>query len=151
LKAFTIFQKLKTEHFKPTGTIFVISDFIGRSYRLSKADLKLMADSGIISIQSHTATHPDLTKIDNFEYELRGSKEKIEKISGKPVIALAYPYGNFNEKVVTETMKYYRFGITTTPELFSEKGIKNEHYYIPRIYVKYSTTLEDFVKVLKAE
>ena len=46
LNAFEIFQKLKSERFKPTGTIFVISDFIGRSNRLSISDLKAMADSG---------------------------------------------------------------------------------------------------------
>lgn len=151
LKAFKIFQKLKSDHFKPTGTIFVISDFIGRSNRLSISDLKRMVDSGVISIQSHTATHPDLTKIKNYEYELKESKDKIQIITGKPVIALAYPYGNFNEKVVAETKKYYLFGLTTTPELFSEKNIQDEFYLLPRIYIKYSTTLADFAKIVGGE
>ena len=148
LNAFNILQKLQTEQFKPTGTIFVISDFIGRSNRLSESDLKMMANSGIISIQSHTSTHPDLTKIKNFEDELKGSKDKIQKITGKPVIALAYPYGNFNNKIVEETKKYYSFGITTTPEKFTEKGIKDELYLLPRIYIKYSTTLDEFSKIV---
>ncbi|WP_352920626.1 polysaccharide deacetylase family protein [Peribacillus simplex] len=91
LNAFAIFQKLKYGSFKPSGTIFVISDFIGRSNRLLKSDLKMMADSGMISIQSHTATHPDLTEIENYAYELKGSKDNNQKITGKPVIALAYP------------------------------------------------------------
>lgn len=151
LNAFATFQKLKNESFKPAGTFFVISDFIGRSNRLTKSDLKMMADSGVSSIQSHTATHPDLTKISNYEYELKESKEKIQKITGKPVIALAYPYGEFNDKVVAETKKYYLFGITTTPEPFSEKGIKDEHYFLPRIYIKYSTTLDDFAKIVEGE
>ncbi|MEH7235255.1 polysaccharide deacetylase family protein [Bacillus sp. JJ1562] len=149
LNAFGIFQKLQSERFKPTGTTFVISDFIDRSNRLSKSDIKMMADSGIISIQSHTATHPDLMKIKNIEYELKGSKDKIQKITGKPVIALAYPYGIFNNKVVAETKKHYLFGLTTTPELFSEKGIKDELYLLPRIYIKYSTTLDDFAKIVE--
>ena len=146
LNAFSIFQKLKNEHFKPSATIFVISDFIGRPNRLSKSDLKMLADSGIMSIQSHTATHPDLTKIKDYEYELKESKDKIQKITGKPVIALAYPYGNFSIKVVAETKKYYLFGLTTTPDLFSEKGTKDELYLLPRIYIKYSTTLDDFAR-----
>ncbi|WP_053177986.1 polysaccharide deacetylase family protein [Peribacillus loiseleuriae] len=146
--AFKIFQKLKDEHFKPVGTLFVISDFIGRSNRLSKIDLKKMADSGLFSIQSHTATHPNLTKIQNYEYELKRSKEKIEQITGKPVMALAYPYGNFNDHVVKETKKYYQFGLTTIPGAFSEKGLENEHYLLPRIQVNYATTLEEFVKAL---
>ncbi|MEH7124397.1 polysaccharide deacetylase family protein [Bacillus sp. JJ1773] len=148
LNIMAIFQKLKNDQFKPTGTIFVISDFIGRANRLSQSDLKNMADSPFFSIQSHTATHPDLTKITNFEYELQKSKEKIEKITGKPVIALSYPYGNFNAKVIEETKKYYLYGLSTTPELFSEKGIKDELYVLPRIYIKYSTSLEEFAKIV---
>ncbi|MFJ8235692.1 polysaccharide deacetylase family protein [Ureibacillus sp. NPDC094379] len=151
LNAFNIFQKLKNDYFKPTGTMFVISDFIGRSNRLSESDLKMMADSGLISIQSHTATHPDFTKINNYEYELKESKDKIQKITGKPVIALAYPYGNFSNKVIAETKKYYLFGLTTTPETFSEKGIKDESYRLPRIYIKYSTTLDEFAKIVDGE
>ncbi|WP_445492574.1 polysaccharide deacetylase family protein [Niallia sp. 03133] len=147
--AFGVFQKLQTDQFKPAGTIFVISDFIGRSNRLSASDLKKMTDSGLISIQSHTATHADLTKIENDEYELKASKSKLEKITGKPVMALAYPYGEFNNKVVAETKKYYSFGLATTPELFLEKGMKDELYLLPRVYIKYSTTLEEFAKIVE--
>ncbi|MDN3018727.1 polysaccharide deacetylase family protein [Paenibacillus sp. BSR1-1] len=149
LNAFAIFQTVKTNHFKPAGTIFVISDFIGRSNRLSQMDLKMMADSGLISIQSHTATHPDLTKSENLTYELKESKEKIQRITGKPVIALAYPYGNADEHVVNETKMYYSYGLTTTPGPFTKTGIKHEVYLLPRTYVKYSTTLEDFAQIVK--
>jgi peptidoglycan/xylan/chitin deacetylase (PgdA/CDA1 family) len=147
--AFKTFKKLQNESFKPKGTIFVISDFIGRANRLTKNDLKAMSDSGYMSIQSHTATHPDLTKINNFESELKQSKEKIQQITGKPVIALAYPYGNFNDKVVEETKKYYQYGLTTTPGPYIKSGIKNELYYLPRIYIKYSTTLDEFAKIVE--
>ncbi len=149
MNAFKILQNLTNEHFKPTGTIFVISDFIDRSNRLSKEDLKMMVDSGIISIQSHTATHPDLTKINVFEKELKGSKDTIQKTTGRPVIALSYPYGNTNEKVIAETKKYYSFGLTTTPELFTKKDIKDELFLLPRIYIKYSTTLDDFARIVE--
>ncbi|MBS4176709.1 polysaccharide deacetylase family protein [Lederbergia citrea] len=148
LNVFTTFQKLKTDQFHPSGTFFVISDFIGRSNRLSKSDLKMLAISGLISIQSHTATHPDLTKIKNYEYELKESSDKIQQITGKPVIALAYPYGKYNDKVIAETKKSYQFGLTTIPEPFYEKGTKNERYLLPRIYVKYSTTIEEFAKIV---
>jgi len=151
LHAFSILQKLTNENFRPTGTFFVISDFIGRANRLTKSDLKMLANSGLISIQSHTATHPDLTKEENLTYELKESKEKIQQITGKPVIALAYPFGNTNEHVVAETKKYYQYGLTTTPGPFSLTGIKNEFYYLPRIYIKYSTTLEEFEKVVKVD
>jgi peptidoglycan/xylan/chitin deacetylase (PgdA/CDA1 family) len=151
LNAFVIFQKLKNERFQPEGTLFVLSDFIGRSNRLSESDLKMMTNSGMFSIQSHTATHPDLTKINNYEYELKRSKEKIQQITGKPVIALAYPYGNTNKRVVEEMKKYYTFGLTTTPQAYSEQGMKDERYFSPRVYVKYSTTIDEFAKLVEGE
>ena len=83
LNAFKIYQKLQTQDFKPRGTIFVISDFIGWTNRLSKEEMKMLSDSGLISIQAHTATHPDLTKLEKLEYELADSKVKIEEIYRK--------------------------------------------------------------------
>lgn len=149
LNVFSIFKKLDSKNFQPAATIFVISDFIGRENRLSKSELKEMAKSGFFSIQSHTATHPDLTKAAGLEYELKNSKNKIAEITGKPVIALAYPYGNFNDRVVEETKKFYLYGLTTTPGPYIKTGLKNEQFLLPRTYIKYSTTLEDFAKIVK--
>ncbi|MGE8202967.1 polysaccharide deacetylase family protein [Heyndrickxia sp. NPDC080065] len=148
LNVYDIFQKLKTDRFKPTATLFVISDFIGRTNRLSKSDIKKLAKSGFFSIQSHTAVHPDLTKSNNLEYELKASKEKIEQITGKPVIALSYPFGIFNDHVLEETKKYYQFGVTIKPGVFIQKGLPNENYLLPRIEVKYLTTLDEFAKAI---
>lgn len=148
LTAYFILKRLKTDHFNPSATFFIISDFTTRSNRLSKADLKMLADSGMISIQSHTATHPDLTGIENLEYELKASKEKIQSITGKPVIALAYPYGAYNDHVIDTTKKYYLFGLSTIPKMFEGKGMKNENYLLPRIYIKNSSTLEDFAEAV---
>ncbi|MEH7106692.1 polysaccharide deacetylase family protein [Bacillus sp. JJ1764] len=149
LNVYTIFKKIQTNKFKPSGTFFVISDFIDRPNRLSKADLKKLADSGMISIQSHTATHPDLTKITDFIHELKDSKGNIEKITGKPVIAVSYPYGNFNDRTIKETKKYYLFGMTTTPGPYVKSGSSEEHYLLPRTYIKNSTRLEDFIKIVE--
>jgi peptidoglycan/xylan/chitin deacetylase (PgdA/CDA1 family) len=149
MNAFEIFKRMRDNRFQPVATLFVISDYVGTQNRLTKEELKRMANSGFFSVQSHTAMHPDLTKINNYENELKGSKEKIEKMTGKPVIALAYPYGNANKQVVRETKKYYSFGLTTTPGPFKEMGYENELYHLPRIYIKYSTTMEDFSKLIK--
>jgi peptidoglycan/xylan/chitin deacetylase (PgdA/CDA1 family) len=149
LNAFKVLEKIRDDRFQPVATFFVISEFIGRPNRLTEKELKMMSDTKVISIQSHTRTHPDLTQIDNLDNELKVSKEKIEKITGRPVLALAYPYGNFNDRVVQETKKYYKYGLTTTPGPYMKKGLKNELYYLPRIYITYSTTMEDFIKKLE--
>ncbi|WP_316568739.1 polysaccharide deacetylase family protein [Neobacillus sp. YIM B06451] len=151
LSVATIFSKIRGETFQPAATLFVISDFIGRRNRLSKEDLRQLASSGMFSVQSHTANHPDLTKITNYEYELGESKKKIERITGRPVIAISYPYGNANQRVINETKKYYRFGLTTTPGPFVKRNTPDENYELPRTYVKYSTTLEEFARIAAGE
>jgi len=148
LNVYSIFQKIKTDSFQPTATMFIISDFIGRKNRLSEADLKMLANSRLISVQSHSATHPELIKTTNLRYELEKSKERIQNITGQPVIALAYPYGLFDEQVIEETKKYYQFGLTTIPKLFTKKGSKNEDYLLPRLYIKYDTTIDEFTKII---
>lgn len=149
LNVYDIFQRVKNIQFVPAATIFAISDFIGGRNRLSNIDLKGLSDSGLFSIQSHTATHPDLTKTTDFKHEFKDSKEKIEKITGKEVMVISYPYGNTDAKVIAEMKKYYLYGLTTTPELFIEKGIKDENYLLPRKYIKYSTTLEEFADIVE--
>ncbi|MBD3107713.1 polysaccharide deacetylase family protein [Bacillus sp. AGMB 02131] len=148
LNVYTVFRKIESESFKPTATMFVISDFIGRKNRLSEEDLKMLSNSNLISIQSHSATHPELTKTKDLTAELKNSKERIESITEKPVIALAYPYGLYNNKVIEEMKKYYQFGLTTIPELYTAKGGKNENYLLPRLYIKYDTTLDEFARII---
>lgn len=151
LNAFEIFQKLKSDQFTPSATSFVISDYIGWSDRLTKTDIKRISDSGLFSIQSHSATHPELTKVTTYEHELKDSKEKIEQITGKPVIALAYPYGLYNNKVIEETKKYYTYGISTIPNYFIKKGKKDELYKIPRIYITYTMNIDEFTKIVEGK
>lgn len=147
LNAFAIFQKLKSPSFQPTATIFAISDFVVRPNRLSAHELKKLADSGIFSIQSHTATHPDLTKpTTDYEYQLKHAKETIEGMTGRPVFVLSYPFGKFNERVVEETKKYYQLGLTDNPLIQPKNDDKNKNYLLPRQYIYYSTTLEEFAR-----
>ncbi|MFB7140465.1 polysaccharide deacetylase family protein [Gottfriedia sp. NPDC056225] len=151
LNVFKIFQKLQSDTFEPRATIFAISDYIGYPDRLSSTDLKKLSDSRMFSIQSHTATHPDLRKITDYNHELKDSKDKIQTITGKPVIALSYPYGNYNDKVIEETKKYYKYAVATEPKYYMEQGTKNENYRLPRIYIKYDTTMDEFAKLVEGQ
>ncbi|MDQ0271874.1 polysaccharide deacetylase family protein [Cytobacillus purgationiresistens] len=141
MNAYLILQKLDDEDFQAKATIFMIGSKIDKKTGLSTEQLKEMAASGIISIQSHTETHPSLTEITDFEQELNEIKFKLEGITGEKVIAIAYPAGKYDNRVIEETQKYYEFAVTT------HQGIANTSespYEMKRIRINYSTDLSGF-------
>ncbi len=95
------------------ATVFVITDFIGRSndwdirlsYRpfvhMDKSQLREIAGQGF-EVGSHTCTHRDLTRLDRIEVsnELVTSKKRIEDMLGKEVKTISFPFGRHNSEVV---------------------------------------------------
>ncbi|HHU05375.1 MAG TPA: polysaccharide deacetylase family protein [Clostridiales bacterium] len=106
-----LFPLLKKYNVK--ATIFAVAGSVWSKGRLSESQIKEMSDSGLVSIQSHTVSHPDLTSLeaDKLDYELSESKERIEKLTGKPVIALAYPSGDNDAEVRAAAAKYYDYAV----------------------------------------
>jgi peptidoglycan-N-acetylglucosamine deacetylase len=51
-----------------------------------------------MEIGSHGLTHRPLTRSNNIQKELVESKDRLEQMIGKPVLAFCYPFGKFNRK-----------------------------------------------------
>jgi peptidoglycan/xylan/chitin deacetylase (PgdA/CDA1 family) len=68
---------------------------------MSWAELGDLADRGW-EIGSHTRSHPRLTGLDDeaLREELRGSLEDCEAHLGQPCRSLAYPYSDFDDRVM---------------------------------------------------
>lgn len=120
-------------------TIFMIADFIGKKGYLTESQIKEMADSGLVSIQSHTATHPDLTLLDSEQlyYELYSSKQKLEDITGQIVDVISYPYGKYDSIVTDLASQIYSIGVTTKgPNRFNDTNdnLRLPRYGIPNTY-----------------
>ena len=146
LIAYDILEELQDESFNPKATIFVIGSRVGTNRYLSSDQIKEISDSGIISIQAHTMTHPYLSDKENMdqivlEKELKEGKSTLEQITGKEINAIAYPYGSYNEEVIEETEKYYDYAVTTVHRIATTS---DSPYELPRIRVSYDTTLEQF-------
>ena len=94
---------------KVPGTFFVVSGTIGKANRMTADQLREMQANGM-KIGSHTVNHENLTDMnpEQIDFELRESKELLEKILGKPVYTLAYPTGKVNEAVLDSAKKHYR-------------------------------------------
>ena len=85
--------------------------------------------------------------------EITESKLYLENLFENSVDSFCYPYGSFNEKIVTEVKKKYKFAFTTKRSRYDE-SIHNK-YLLPRIdmgkkisnfkmYLKLNTPYEDF-------
>jgi len=94
------------EKFKYPAAMFVHTKFVGdKSGRHPKMDwptLKELIKDPLITIGSHTVSHPaDITALTSTEQfqELKDSKETLEKQLGKPMPYLAYPDGKNDDSV----------------------------------------------------
>ncbi|HEY0158752.1 MAG TPA: polysaccharide deacetylase family protein [Thermoanaerobaculia bacterium] len=97
-------------------TVFIYPNIIGKtSNALTWEQIREMSNAGV-DIQSHALTHPFLTKrrhrsMSDEQYaawlhkELAESKRILEKEAGKKVQFLAYPYGDYDDRVAAAAGK----------------------------------------------
>ncbi len=89
----------------------------GRAF-LSWDEVKEMAQSGLITFGSHTASHRILTTLKDDEIwdELIRSRQKLidERVADPSFIPFCYPNGNYNEKIVRMVKEAgYSLAVTT--------------------------------------
>jgi peptidoglycan/xylan/chitin deacetylase (PgdA/CDA1 family) len=93
---------------------------------------------GRMDFQSHTLTHPYLTKLnrEGIKRELGESKEVLESKTGKSVHFLSIPNGTYNDTVkrVAKELGYLA---------------KSDLYSLRRIAIKSGVTLPHFASLLK--
>ena len=136
--AYPVLKKYKTP-----ATIFVITEKIGKPGYLGWKQLREMSDSGLITIGSHTKTHPWLPSVsvdeDKLRDELAGSKSLLEQALGRPVDYICYPNGGFNGLIEEAAQNYgYKGAFTTNP---SKKSDIDDIYAIRRIKMSSSSDL----------
>lgn len=90
-------------------TMFAISGVLGRqitwdkySDRIMSADELRNLDPGLITIGSHTVSHPVLTSLREpaARMELQSSRSQLETLLQRNVTLFSFPFGNFNDKLV---------------------------------------------------
>jgi peptidoglycan/xylan/chitin deacetylase (PgdA/CDA1 family) len=81
--------------------VSVITDLVGQPYYMGWGELRELAMAGF-SIQSHTKTHRNLTRLapDELISELNDSKKIIEDNIGLPVTMLTIPMGRIDKAVM---------------------------------------------------
>ena len=141
-EAFPILKNLNMK-----ATIFCVGNSLDGSYYLSEEAIKEMSDYGI-DIQSHTVNHLHLDTLSYDEQllELKNSKEILEKITGKEVLSLAYPFGDYNEDTIKAAKNSgYKLAFTTNLGL-SDRD--DNIYELDRIYISSYYDMDTFKKLL---
>lgn len=141
-----LFPLLKKYHVK--ATIFVIPDNVGKPVFMTWEQIREMSDSGLVSIQSHTMTHPDLDTLsaEKNEWELAQSQLIITRKTGKQPCVICYPTGLYNNATITSAQKHYLFGLLMKGSTDYRTGANR--YTIPRYYVSRYTSLSSFINMV---
>lgn len=142
--AFPILKK-----YNQKATLNVITQFIDKPNYVTSNQIKEMEESGLISIESHTSTHQDLLKINNelIIGELKKSQDYLKKEFNINSIVICYPSGKYNKKILEDVKESYKYGLTTTNDIYDSKI---DHLLeIPRIRINRNTTMNSFIYYLK--
>jgi peptidoglycan/xylan/chitin deacetylase (PgdA/CDA1 family) len=101
---------------------------------LDAAELLHVQSEGT-SIGLHSRTHPRLTELSDSDLiaEIEGAREDLTAMGLKPLPILAYPYGDFNERVKKTAQNCgIEAALTVYPGIVQERG---DLFQIPRIEI----------------
>jgi len=120
------------------ATVFLATSLIGTEHYLTESQIKEMSDSGLVSFQSHTVNHSDLTYLNEayIRSEMENSISIIEGLTGKKVNSFAYPAGKYNALAVSVVGEYVSFAYTTASPYndSSDNPLLIPRHRIPRGY-----------------
>jgi len=113
------------------SAVFLVSDLVGREdlwtrtsnpdgvvYPLLGVDEILDMQRRGVGFHSHTCSHPSLPDLDDrgLTHELEHSRDMLEKLLGRPVDYLAYPFGHVDDRVADAARQAgYRGAFSTRP------------------------------------
>jgi peptidoglycan/xylan/chitin deacetylase (PgdA/CDA1 family) len=104
---------------------------------MDENDVKEADRSKYVFIESHTVSHPILTKCsdEEAEDEIRISKKQLEEILGRKIKGFAYPNGSYGEREIALLKKHgYQYGYTTKSGYITLEANRCL-YSLPRIEV----------------
>lgn len=132
------------------ATIFMIAGDIGKPHKLTRPQLRELAQSGLVSIQSHGWSHRNMADMGWPELvsELLRSKLALAFACGRVPTAVSYPNGRCTERTRTAAGWFYAYGVRTFDGTYLTG---TDPLLIPRIAVTRDMTLEQFESACQSE
>lgn len=99
---------------------------------LTPRQLQKLAVSELITVGSHTTTHPNLTELsaEDVRQEVVDSKTQLEQLAGTDVTQFSYPYGAVTDEVAQVVEGTYEISFTSQPDFLSTKSVPHR---LPRL------------------
>ncbi len=142
-----------------TPTIYLVSDRIGGHNNwdsdggagiagrplLSAEEVEKLRGEGV-RFGAHTRTHPPLPESgdERLALETRGSREELKRLLGDPVRSLAYPYGDFDQRVANATEAAGFEGACTVESTLVNRG--EDPMQVPRLEIRGEDSLATFLR-----
>lgn len=142
----TAFPILKKYGF--VAAVFMVSSYANGEGFMSWAQLEELVSNGW-EIESHSATHPNLSTIDAAALlsEVESPKKLLEKELGRTVNFFAYPYGEFNEDVVLAVKKAGYLMAFTTERGWADN--RADAWHTHRVYCFANMGMNEFKRRIK--
>ncbi len=124
-------------------TIFVIPASVGGQYSMTAAQIKEMADSGLVSIQSHTQDHKELASLsaDQQKQQFAQSQLAIARMTGRIPSVLSYPSGSYDSNTLSLAPEYFDMAVKSRGGLWT---VQNNFFEIDRYPVYRDTGIHSF-------
>lgn len=125
------------------ATIFVIPSSVGGQYSMTAAQIKEMADSGLVSIQSHTQDHKELASLsaDQQKQQFAQSQLAIARMTGRIPSVLSYPSGSYDSNTLSLAPEYFDMAVKSRGGLWT---VQNNFFEIDRYPVYRDTGMSSF-------
>ena len=114
-------------------------------------ELQEMIDSQLVQVVSHSYSHSNLVEDDiDLNEELILSKQLIEDKLYTKVESFVYPFGKYNQEILDETMKYYKYSFRIGNGINKDfSGINGVIYRIDGDNLKDANSIFNFSNMMK--
>ena len=131
------------EQYQAKATIFVIGNAMGNPHKMTREQVYALAASGLVSIQSHTYTHGNLSAMDEaaLRREMELSNAALAAATGQIPYVLCYPEGKYSYLTMDIAKEYYSFALRMDGWTY-QTGM--DPYQVPRSFVSRRITVPDF-------
>ncbi len=139
------------QKYSAPATIFVVTDTMNQSGKMTWDQMREMEQSGLVDIQNHSFRHHDHSTLSEKELHsyFSTSFETLEKqLGAEKNRILAYPHGKYNDKTIALAKQYdVRMQMTTHWKALNMKALQLDR--LPRINVEHTASIEKLLKVSK--